>query len=64
MKPKKPSIDTGPERLAAILQAHLEQLSPADRTEKLHAFHQVVAKFAAGVRRSRTSRLAAHTPPR
>lgn len=44
MKSKKSRVGNGAERLAAIVEAHLDRLSPADRTERLHAFHQVVAK--------------------
>ncbi|MGC9946256.1 MAG: hypothetical protein ABSF64_07785 [Bryobacteraceae bacterium] len=44
MKSKKSSAEKGAERLAAIIAAHLDQLSPVDRAEKLHAFHEVVAR--------------------
>lgn len=45
MKPKKTAADKGAERLAAILEAHLEQLPPADRAGKIDAFHAVVARI-------------------
>jgi hypothetical protein len=45
MKSKKTSAEKGAERLATIVAAHLDQLSPADRAEKLHAFHEVVSKI-------------------
>jgi hypothetical protein len=45
MKSRKSSADKGAERLAAIVEAHLDQLTPADRAEKVHAFHEVVARI-------------------
>jgi hypothetical protein len=45
MKSKKTPAEKGAERLAAILEPHLDQLSPADRAEKIHAFHEVVARI-------------------
>ncbi|HXM40408.1 MAG TPA: hypothetical protein VN924_04105 [Bryobacteraceae bacterium] len=54
MKSKKSPADKGVERLAAIVEAHLDQLSPADRAEKVHAFHEVVSKI--GVLNGSTAR--------
>jgi hypothetical protein len=45
MKSKKSPADKGAERLAAIVEAHLDQLPPADRAGKIRAFHEVVAKI-------------------
>jgi hypothetical protein len=45
MKSRKTSVAQGAERLAAIVEAHLDQLSPSDRAEKMHAFHDVVSKI-------------------
>jgi hypothetical protein len=45
MKSKKSSADNGAERLATIVEAHLDQLPSADRAEKIRAFHEVVAKI-------------------
>jgi hypothetical protein len=47
MKSKKSAADKGAERLVALVEKHLDQLPPADRAEKLHAFHEVVAKIGA-----------------
>jgi hypothetical protein len=45
MKSKKTPAGKGAKRLATILEVHLDQLSPADRAEKIHAFHEVVARI-------------------
>ena len=45
MKSKKTPAEKGAERLAAILEPHLDQLSRANRAEKIHAFHEVVARI-------------------
>jgi hypothetical protein len=47
MRSKKPPADTRRERLAAIIETHLDRLSPADRAQKVHAFHEVVARIGA-----------------
>jgi hypothetical protein len=44
MKTKKSPADQAAERLAEIVEAHLDQMPPAERLDKLHAFHQVVVK--------------------
>jgi hypothetical protein len=45
MKSTKTSAKKGAERLAAIVEAHLDRLSPADRAERIRAFHEVVARM-------------------
>ena len=44
MKSKKSPADQGAERLAAIIESHLDQFSAAERADRLHAFQEVVAK--------------------
>ena len=44
MNSKKARTQTAAERLTAIAEEHLRGLSPANRADRLRAFHQVVAK--------------------
>jgi hypothetical protein len=45
MKSKKSFASKGASQLAAIVEAHLEQLSPAGRAEKMKALNQVIARI-------------------
>jgi hypothetical protein len=44
MKTKKAPADEAAERLAEIVEAHLDRMSPAERLDRLHALHQVAVK--------------------
>jgi hypothetical protein len=47
MKTKKAPADEAAERLAEIVEAHLDRMSPAERLDRLHALHQVAVKALA-----------------
>jgi len=50
MKSKITPAGKAAERLAAVLDAHLGQLPPASRAEKIRAFHEVVARIGTCVK--------------
>jgi hypothetical protein len=47
MKSKETPPDKGASSSRRNVEAHLDQLSPAEQAEKMHAFHEVVAEIGA-----------------
>lgn len=45
-KPKKLTIDAAADKLTVIMMSHLDTLPPAERDERLKAFHAVAERAA------------------
>lgn len=50
MNSKKARTEEVVERLADIAEKHLNGLSPQERADRLHAFHQVVSNIGPGAK--------------
>ncbi len=62
MKAKRCAADLGAERLAAIVEEHLDQLSPADRAQRVRAFREVVAKIGTPAKSAESRSTAVNRP--